>query len=224
MNLIKHTFEAFPLVVITAEAEQKRDDLICQSSEIKHVTNAVQQNSAVDAARAIRTYVKDAEGTRVKLTKPLLDAQRLLKRVADEHVAPLVAEQERVERMVTVFQEAEQRRVQAEIEARRIAYETAERDRLAAEQLGMDDEAKAIAEHVQDIIMAAMPEASKSAGASTSKVMRYEVTDIAEIYKVRPDLVKLEIKAAAVLSTCRPELPVPGLKLWLENSTSIRSY
>lgn len=242
MKLINVEYDKLPIASLDASAKQLAENLILQSQEIKAVTDSTTQNSAVDAARAIRSHLAEVESTRVSLTKPLLEKQRLVKAIADDYCAPLLAEQKRVERMVTDFQQAERRRVEAEQKELAEKIAKAEAERIAAEQLareaasGMASEAdlkqaleaealaKANAEAAQAIIRAPLPAANKAKGAATKRVMRYEVLDIAAVAKARPELVKMEIKAAAVLSTCVPELAVPGLKLWWEDVTSIRKF
>ena len=134
MKLIKETIQLPDIFGSTSDVEDKRNELVLASRAVTAVTNATQQDAAVAAARDIRTWVKQVEAARVEITKPLLDAQRKIKTLADDHCAPLIEEQKRVERMVTSFQEAEARRVAAEEEARRVAFEKAEKARIEAEE------------------------------------------------------------------------------------------
>ena len=71
--------------------------------------------------------------------------------------------------------------------------------------------------NVQAVIAAPEPVMEKAKGQTTKQVLRYEVTDILALVKARPDLCKIEAKASAINSTCHPNLPIPGLKLWFEN-------
>lgn len=244
MQLIKQKITLPSLFGITSDVEEKRNELILASKEVTAITNPAEQENAVIAAREIRTWLKKVEAARVKLTKPLLDTQRQLKALADDHCAPLLEEQKRVERLVTAFQEAEQRRVAEEERKRREAYEKAEQERIAAEEaarkaaekvntdkqlataLKKEEIATAAAAKVQDILAAPMPEARKATGAATREVLRWEVTDLNALVKARPDLCKIEPKASAIQATCVPGMPnlPPGLKLWWEKQTSIRSY
>lgn len=85
------------------------------------------------------------------------------------------------------------------------------------------------------VAVAAPIEAHKVAGAATRRVVKWEVTDEKTLLKARPELFKIELKRSAVNAVCFPnsyeataEKPdmasVPGLKLWYENETVIRSY
>lgn len=244
ISLIKESITLPAMFGITADVEEKRNSLVLASAAIKTVATAQDQAMAVNAARNIRTWLKEVEAARVALTKPLLDTQRQLKALADDHCQPLLEEQRRVERLVTSFQESEQRRVRAEEQARAEAIAKAERERIAAEELAreaydnlqtqeqlnqaiaVEDEAKAATAVSDAIIAAPLPEVNKAKGAATRRVMRWEVTDINALVKARPDLCKIEAKASAIQAVCVPEMPnpPPGLRLYWENQTSIRSY
>ena len=241
MKLIRESINLPAPFSITDDAARKSAELIAASQQTASITNPTEQQQAVARAVAIRTHVRDVEKIRTEITKPLLDAQRLLKRLADDYSAPLIAEQERVEKLVTRFQEQDAARVRAEEEERRRQFEELERQRRESEMraelaagniqteaqleaaISAAEKAKLDELRVQSLIAQPEPERAKAAGASTRKVLRYEVEDIAKVYAARPELVKLELKASAVQACCVPEMPVPGLKLWWENQTSIRA-
>lgn len=243
MELIKETITLPEMFGSTADVEEKRNELVLNSRKVTTVVNAEQAEAAVANARDIRTWVKEVEAARVVLTKPLLEAQRKIKALADDHCAPLIEEQKRVERLYTTFQEAEQRRVAAEEQKRREAFEEAERLRIEAEEaarkaaegiktekqleaaLKKEEVAIAAATKANEIIMAPLPEANRAVGATLKKVLRWEVTDLNALVKARPDLCKIEAKPSAIQATCVPEMPnlPPGLRLWWEHCTSIRT-
>jgi hypothetical protein len=117
--------------------------------------------------------------------------------------------------------EAEKRRAEAEE-----AKAKAEADIEAARQASFE---------ALSATVAAPIEAHKVAGAATKRVCKWEVTDEKALFKARPELFKVELKRSAVNSTCFPNsydatadkpdaASVPGLKLWYENETVIRSY
>lgn len=242
MNLIRETINLPVLFAVPADSEAQRNDLVLRAREHVTIRTSAEQNSAVEAARSIRTALRDVEDTRTALKKPLLDAGRQIDSLAKEFVAPLAAELARLERLVTDFQQAEQRRVQ---EAERVR--AAEIARLESERLAREEEARkaastmtteaqlnaaiaaeaaerAVAAQRQAVIVAPMPAPMKSGGAATRQVMVYEVTDIHALYKARPELCTLEAKASAIRATCVPEMQVPGLKMWWEDRTTIRKW
>jgi len=240
MKLIKQEITLPPLFGVTEEAESSRNDLVLRAVTNAIVTNPVEQNSAVDAARDIRGMLRDVEDTRTALKKPLLDAGRLLDSLAKDFTAPLSAELGRIERLVTDFQQVEDRRVALAEQQRREDYE-----RLAVERLAAEDMARAASasmqnesdldralwvelkmlranETLQALITAPPPEKARATGASTRRVVRWEVLDVRALYAARPELCTLEAKASAINATCFPEMPVAGLRLWWEDKTTIR--
>ncbi len=137
--LIKQEIRLPEMFSVTAEAEAERNKLAERSQEIVAVTTAPEQNSAVEASRNLRSYVKDVETTRKALTEPLLHAQRLLKSLTDDHIAPLLVQQTRIEYLVTGFQISERRRVEEEEKKRREEIERLEDERQAAERKARDE-------------------------------------------------------------------------------------
>ena len=231
MNLIKETIKLPVQYSINGDAEDKRNELALAAIEVKAITCAKENEQAAVAVRSIRDYLKSVEATRQLLTKPLLDAQRLIKSLADDHCAPLLAEQQRIERLAIAFSQAEARRVVEEERKRQEAFLKAEAVRMEAERKAEEArqaalkknatakdvrtadklEAKAIVaeEKVQAVIAAPPPEVARSKGQQTKKVLRFEVTDLAALVKARPDLCKIEAKPSAINSVCTPEMPNP---------------
>jgi len=244
MQLIKEQINVPQLFSVDGEAEERRNDLILASQVSIQVTNAAEQGVAVTNAREIRTYIKSVEDTRLELARPLIDAQKLLKSLADDHVGPLKDEIARVERLVTQYQRAEADRVERERQAQIRAYEEAEAKRVAAEEAAQkaaekvntqgqldraivkEKVAQEAAWAVQAVLSAPVPTVNKAKGASLRKVLKWEVTDIYALVKARPDLCKIEAKGSAIQSTLVPESPnlPPGLRLWWEDATSFRTY
>ena len=133
---------------------------------------------------------------------------------------------------------AEKRRVAAEEQARHLAYQKAENERREAEAKAQAaaarakteagealavkavDKANEAVQRVQDIIAAPLPTMQRSKGQSVQQVLKWEVTDIKALAAARPDLVRMEPNAAGIKSTCVPEMPVPGLRLWWEDKAT----
>jgi len=240
-SLIAETIALPPVFSITHEALMERDEIALRAFFITAITDAAQNNAAREAAVEIRRYIKAVEANRTSLTKPLLDAQKTMKALADQHVAPLGQELLRLETLAGDFLVADQRRVAREEAARQEAYQKAEAERKAAEQASLAAAAAIITEEqldvalkkeqvaiaaeasVQQIIQAPTPRLDKASGQSLKKVLRYEVTDIGALAAARPDLVRIEPNCSGIQSTCIPEIPVPGLKLWWEMKATFSS-
>ena len=240
-SIISETIALPPVFSITHEALMERDEIALRSAGITAITDAAQNNAAREVAVEIRRYVKAVEANRTSLTKPLLDAQKTMKGLADQHVAPLGQELVRLESLAADWLAADQRRVAREEAARQEAYQKAETERRAAEQAALAAAAAIITESqldaalkveqvaiaaeatVQQIIQAPVPRLDKASGQSLKKVLRYEVTDIRALAAARPDLVRIEPNCAGIQATCIPEMPVPGLKLWWEMKATFSS-
>ena len=203
MKLCKTELNPIPILSIDGEAEERRNELALEARKITSIATATENDTARNIAVEIRTHVKEVEAARVSLTKPLLDGQRMLKKLSDDHIAPLEAELQRLQRLATVFLEAEQVRVAAEMKAR----------------LELAAEAKTDADFAV-ISNEAMPTEARAQGQTLRKVLKWEVTDLRALYLARPELCKLEAKASAINVSCVPEMPVPGLKLWWENAAT----
>ncbi len=230
-----------PTFSISYEAVGERDEIQCRANMVSKITCAEENNAAREAAVEIRRYIKSVESTRTSLTKPLLEAQKTMKGLADQHVAPLAQELVRLESLAADFLVADQRRVAREEAARQEAYQQAETARRAAEQAALAAAAAIITESqldaalaveqvaiaaeatVQQIIQAPAPRIDKASGQSIKRVMRYEVTDIRALAAARPDLVRIEPNCAGIAATCVPEMPVPGLRLWWEMKATFSS-
>ena len=203
MKLCKTELNPIPILSIDGEAEERRNELALEARKITSIATAGENDTARNIAVEIRTHVKEVEAARVSLTKPLLDGQRMLKKLSDDHIAPLEAELQRLQRLATVFLEAEQVRVAAEMKAR----------------LELAAEAKTDADFAV-ISNEAMPAEARAQGQTLRKVLKWEVTDLRALYLARPELCKLEAKASAINVSCVPEMPVPGLKLWWQNAAT----
>jgi hypothetical protein len=217
--------------LIPSDMVTEREQYLLCASGIKSITTPDENSMAGQTVVEMRKHVKAVEEMRVTRTRPLLDAQKLLKGFCDSHTECLLSEIGRLQRLGTAFVESENRRVEAEEKKRREEFEAAQ-----AAQLALDDAARKASEsgsitqqmianrklesakiNVQEIINAPEPVAIKAKGQTMKQVLRYEVTDIFELVKARPDLCKIEAKASAINSSCHPNHPIPGLKIWFEN-------
>ncbi len=251
MKLIKEIILLPPAYSADAESEENRNKLALRAQSITQITTAAENDIARCCAVDIRKHSKLVEAIRVELTAPLLNAQRQLKSLADDHLGPLTAELSRLERLATNFQEQERRRVQLEEQRRQEEIVRLERERLELEAKAAELAAKANTEkqldkaiaaetvaiakneQVMAAVMAPPPVVARASGQQFKKVVRYEVTDLKKLYAARPELCNLEIKPSAVNATCMPfgnatfDQPdteqVPGLKLWWENKTTFSS-
>jgi len=225
----------------TDEAKEIASNLYSELSAICTVNSATTQAVATGHARAAQTFLKDLESSRKAVKAPVIEIGRRIDALADELAAPVKAEMNRVGQMVAKFQSAEAVRVEQErkerekkereaMEAVRLA---AEAERKAAEAMkdeaGLakaveaEAEAKRKETEMYATLTAPQPAAVKAKGSVTKKVLRWEVTDIAALYKAAPHLCRIEPNAAAIKATCNASSSIAGLRLWEELDTNFRS-
>lgn len=245
MKLIKFFKESLKLPTllgVTAEAEEQRNEISLALIGVKKVTTATEQTQAVTVARDCQTYIKSVKDRGLEFRRPINDFVSLVKKTEDDHLAPLLVEQDRIKRLCADFQAKEARRVAKEEEERRQASLKAEAERQALEEKARQaaikaaatgkaaDEKKAAAiqaaaeaaeQAAQNQLRTPMPEKAKDAGMHVKPVLKWEVTDINALVAARPDLCNIEPKASAINACCVPEMPnkPPGLKLWWESQT-----
>ena len=217
--------------LISAETKQVAIELLAKAKSISLVTTAEQNQDAGRSVVALRKHSKAMDASRMEKTRKLDDAKKIIKDYFDEHCAPMTAEIDRLQRLGTAFVENENRRVAAEEKKRRDEFEAAQRAQFAldeaarkaaetgsiASQMLANRKLEAAKANVQTIIAAPEPEANKAKGQQFKQVLKWEVTDIFELVKARPDLCRIEANASAIKATCHPNLAIPGLRLWMEN-------
>jgi hypothetical protein len=229
---------------IPQDAIIARDLLLSDSQKVQRITTANEQTEAVNWGREIQSHLADVEFARITLTAPLLAAQRHIMQLAKDHCASLIAEKDRLNRLVTEFQEAERRRVleaqakreaeirklqEAEEAARRLAEEaishaqcsdSVENDIEAGMAVDVALEAEAA---TMTAIVAPLPAPCKATGAATKTELCFEVLDINLLYAARPDLCRPpEAKASAIKAVCTVKDNIPGLRLFEVSKTSFR--
>ena len=170
--------------------------------------------------------------------------QEEVRRIEAERIAAETKarqEKERIEREAREAEEKARQQSQTMTASERFRAGIAEEERR---QQAESDRAKAEAEIEQaridsmaklSVAVAAPIVEHKIAGAATKRVCKWEVTDEKALFKARPELFKVELRRSAVNATCFPNsfdatsdrpdsASVPGLNLWYENETVIRSY
>lgn len=242
-SFLKEYIDLPQTVGASEEAELYRNNLALRATAIKAITDAASQTVAAVVAVDIRTYVKETRESGLALRRPINRLIDRIKEVEDDHLTPLVALQEQIESMATNFQEAEERRVDEEQQKREAEFRNLEQERIEAEMLAKkiaatmqteeqlaealakESDARAKAEAVQAKLREPLPERQKASGMSFRRLPRWEVTNLQELAKARPDLVRMEPNAAGILATCNPNMPnmPPGLKMWWEKETVTRS-
>jgi len=148
LSLVKADQAFVPKFNISAEATEQKEMALFKSALIGKVTNSAENNSAVDAMKALRSLSLAFERDRKKLKEPLLEAGRQLDRAVNVEREELDRELGRIELLVKDFTLLEQRRVREEQEAQQRELERIERekqaelDRIAREQAEAERKAR----------------------------------------------------------------------------------
>lgn len=200
--------------LLLQEIRSEREDLATNAQSIVSVSTAEQNQLAGQSVVAMRKHVKDVTAERMKRTKVLDDAKKLIMDFYGEHCEVLELEIKRLTKLGTNFIEAENVRVEEEEAERQKEFQAAQAAQFNAKTPVQEMIA---ARKVQNIINTPEPEVQKARGQSFKQVMKFEVTDILALVKARPDLCKIEAKASAINAVCVPSIPVPGLCCWYEN-------
>jgi len=238
LKLLKADPQPMPPPAIDDEAEEFRNQLVLVAQAITRITDTKTNLAARNAAVTIRDHLKQVEAERVRLTKPLLTGQRLLKSLSDDHVAPLEAELSRLERLAADWLLAEQRRVEREKAAQDAELTRLMQERLALEAraaraaseltseadlaraIEIEARAKEAALAVQTQAAEPLARVDKARGQSLKEVMCYEITDIVALWKAKKDCVKLVPSAAMIQELCVPGDGTPGIRTWFESRST----
>lgn len=219
------------------------------ASSVIGVTDEFTQGIAVDVSRDITKLRNEIELGRKSIKSPVLELGRKIDAKAEELESPLRLEQSRINKLVANYQaaetakreaaerarQAEIRRIEAEqraaAEAERKAKQDAEEAFTKADQKAAEQAAKA----EQDRLSKLQAEAAKArteivsapvkaAGLVIKKVTKFEVLNLDQVLKHRPDLCKFEISTSAVNEALRRgERNIPGLRIWEETKAEVRS-
>lgn len=192
-----------------------------------------------------KEFVADLASEELRLAKAVgnyqqeqLEIQRAAARKAAEEAARIERERMEAQRKI----EDEQRRVEAEARAKAAAEMAAARnaaDRAAAEARAKAEQARIAAEaEARQKIEAeraaqqlqAIPAAivgNKAAGQVVREVWDFEVSNVWDLVRARPDLVSIEprrreIGEAVALMAATGEPKIPGLRIWKEVKAGVR--
>jgi hypothetical protein len=179
-----------------------------------------EDSMAIDSMSEITRFKKDVEAARKSEVSPF---NELVKRINDLF-RPITESLEVAERAIKdkrTFYLKEKERVRQAEEAKR----------LEEYNRKLEEERKKAAEEKREqkivtpppVILQAPSTTHGSTGSSSArKFWNYEVLDIAELAKARPDLVKMEPKAMAILSAAKITQTIPGLRIFEDFQISSR--
>lgn len=234
-------------VTIAADWFAKRDELLAAAGAVRVVNTADACDQAGEFIRKLGKLAKALEDQRKQITDPFLKAQKLIKTKADEALAAVGAETERLKAQVAEFaarqqQQADERARQAEA-ARRAEIERQVADleaANAANQQQADKEAELLGTDpavFQPPPAIVVPEAApvvaapKIDGVRVSQALTFEVVNPDEVprrflcvdtHAIRMDLLAHKDEYMARLKDDPSWTPAPGVVVRIETKVASR--
>jgi len=189
-------------LTISAEAEQRKTELLAKAEAITIVTDNNQSEKAQFQSRSLAAMRIEVEKSRKLVKEPVNRIGKMIDNAAADFLAEIVAEENRIKKLVgdhaneVLRIKAEKERIEREaFEAARAAREAAEDGGIAAVIAAK----KAAAEKLQ----ASNEVAATKVSSGVRFVWDFEVDDINAVAKAEPLFVTIEIKRSAVLAWIR---------------------
>lgn len=216
---------------------QNRDELLKEASALTTIQDRLDADDATQVLKRLSDFSKEIEAQRSAAKAPVLELGRKIDALGKELVASVDQEKTRLSRLVGAFESEERRK--ADEERRRLQDEQlkiqrdAERQAMEAAKQAKTEEARdravdqvvtkaqeKIVQVQQQIVQA---QVKKPEGSKLLKKICFEVTDVRELYKAEPNLVTLEPNGTAIRAILKqnPNLVLPGLRHWTEESLSV---
>lgn len=186
-----------PKIEVSKDALLMKEAALSAAALIGRVVNAAEQEDAVSAQLELKRVSALFESARLQVTKPLLEAQRSIKSLVDDHREELNKDLIRISRLVGDFQALEIAKQRAAEAAKMAELNSIEREReqqLASANTHEEREA------IQAVAMMKVAEANipvePPVARSKNQVIRYDweitVTDIHLLFRSHPQCVKIE--------------------------------
>lgn len=222
---------------VTPEGEEKKTEALELASAVTAVSNEPQAELAAQAMRDLQEIIRLAEKSRVAIKEKPMALCRLIDKMAGDFSAGLEQEMARIKGLVQAYKmkqleaqrkaEAEQRdkQRQIELERQRALEEVrkAEREADAAARKEAVQKANLLVQQKKEVAAAPLPVVTKQAGTAAKAVWKFEVVDIEQVFKARPDFVVLSPNNAVIRDAIRAgHRDCPGLMIWEEMSVSVR--
>jgi len=223
-----------PIVQVTDSAHQLRREILTESRQVVEVKNTFDQAVAAESLTNINKLTKEIEAARKDVKSPVLELGRDIDSAAKVFNAELVAESRRVGSLLSSYMEAErvkadQARRRAEEEQRKILAEQELKERKAMEAAKEDgkfierhekierETAERLRDSQQNQVVASAP---KPEGVSLRQTWKYEIIDIGELAKARPELVTYEPNRGAINAIVKAGARnIPGVRIYSETTT-----
>jgi hypothetical protein len=184
------------------------------------ITDEIEEGMAVDSMTGWNKFLKAAEDERKNQVEPFNKVVKAVNSAYKSITEPFESAITIVKKKRSAYLLEVDRKIAEENRKRQEEFDrqVAEAQRLAKEQ---KIDAPVIAP--PPVILETKEAVHTSTGtASASKVWKAEVVNIEELYKARPDLVKLEPKMREINSATANGQQIPGLRVFQEYAQSMR--
>lgn len=222
----------------------ERRDLINQAQQVTAVNDGVSQSLAVSTLGHLKGLVKRLEKAREYVKRPVLEIGRLIDTKVREFCDPVQGEINRIDRLVSAFQEVERKKQEdirryqeerrqqaAEEERKRQAeldrkLEKAKTESKRSELLAKKQESE---EQFHTAVLDTVAEENRAApvrasGMIVRETWKHEVISIEELFKARPECVKLVPNDPVIRGLLSAGVrEIPGVRIWKETKTSARA-
>jgi hypothetical protein len=229
-------------VILTPAEVEKRDKAIELSKAVTKVTSPEENELAVTHYKKLNEICKDAEADCDTKKTPFYKIYKMVMDMTSAFILPAKNERDRVKKLIDIFaQQQEQARLETERkqqEALRLAEQKqadalAEQERLAQQarqsakkEIAVETKVQEAADEVRQIQTTLPPVVATAAGQKNRMVDKWEITDAAALYAVRPEFFDLVEKKSLINSTvnANPEKAklLPGLRVWKAVDSKIR--
>lgn len=203
-------------VSLAPEAEELKESALTLSAPIARVTNAAENQAAVDAQLAIRTARNRVESDRMTVKAPVLDLCRAIDRTAKDYDAELLAEEVRLGKLRGDYETHELARLKSEEAARMQCLTDIERQREAElAQAQNHDQRDEIQERYSNIIASSVQPAQtaeRPKGATVREDWSIEVVNPWLLAKDHPNCVRIEPRLSEIKLMLDHGLKVSGVK------------
>ena len=183
-------------IAIEPEFYALRSSALAESETVQAVTSPLAQRFAVESLRSLRALAKQVEDSRQAVKAPVLDLGKRIDATAKAAVETLSAEIDRITGLLNAY-ESEQRRIDAEAEAKRLAEER-ERQRIEAERTAVIERERLAAEKAQRDAEAAARNASTAAERAKAQQEAQAVREVQRIAELKRQAEQEAAKLAAI--------------------------
>lgn len=201
-------------LIISSDAAEQKTELLALAATIAQVKDNNESAQAQFASRKLAAMRIAVEKCRKIVKEPVNQIGKLIDAKAKEFVAEIEAEEKRITKLVgdhaaevariKAEKEREERRLMEEARAKREAEEAAAAKAQSSGKIADIIAAKKAEEERRAALAERMQASNEVAAARVADGVRFtwdfEVVDIHSLYKAHPELVKLEVRRAELLT------------------------